>query len=115
MAGATPAISALCEVEFASVVARRIRERSLSAADGAKVLRAFDAHVDERRFRQLPVVSASFVEAGRMLRAGGTPLSTLDALHLAVVIAGRESLCTADRQLSRAAAKCGVQVRLIRS
>lgn len=112
---APPAISALTEVEFASVVARRLRERTISAADGALVLRTFDAHVADRRYRRLPVVAETFVEAGRLLRSGAAPLSTLDALHLAIAASHREPLCTADRQLARAAARLGAKVHLIRT
>ena len=114
VAGAAPSISALVEVEFAAVVARRIRERTLTAADGAKVLRMFDAHVAERRYRHLPVGAQTFAEAGRLLRLGAAPLSALDALHLAIVVSGREPLCTADRQLGHAATRAGVKLRLIR-
>jgi predicted nucleic acid-binding protein len=112
---APPAISALTEVEFASVVARRLRERTMSAADGAMVLRTFDAHIVDRRYIVLPIVAQTFVEAGRLLRSGAAPLSTLDALHLAIAASNRESLCTADRQLARAAARFGVKVHLIRA
>ncbi len=110
---APPAISALTEVEFASVVARRLRERTISAADGALVLRTFDAHIADRRYRRLPVVAETFVEAGRLLRSGAAPMSTLDALHLAIAASIREPLCTADRQLARAAARLGAKVHLI--
>ncbi len=112
---APPAISALTEVEFASVVARRLRERTISVADGALVLRTFDAHVADRRYRRLPVIAETFIEAGRLLRSGAAPLSTLDALHLAIAASNRETLCTADRQLARAAVRLGAKVHLIRS
>ena len=112
---APPAISALTEVEFASVVARRLRERTISVADGALVLRTFDAHVADRRYRRLPVIAETFIEAGRLLRSGAAPLSTLDALHLAIAASNRETLCTADRQLARAAVRLGAKVHLIRA
>lgn len=112
---APPAISALTEVEFASVVARRLRERTLSAADGGLVLLTFEAHVAERRYRRLPVVAEIFAEAARLIRSREAPLATLDALHLAIAMANREPLCTADKQLARAAARFGVKVRLIRA
>lgn len=112
---APPAISPLTEVEFASVVARRLRERTISAADGAKVLRAFDHHIAERRYRRLPIVAETFTEAVRLLRSGAAPLSTLDALHLAVTASNREPLCTADKQFARAATRFGVKVNLIRA
>ncbi|MCC6211048.1 MAG: type II toxin-antitoxin system VapC family toxin [Burkholderiales bacterium] len=115
LGAAPPAISALTEAEFASVVARRLRERTLSAADGAKVLHAFDAHLAEHRYRRLPVVAQTFADAVRLLSSGAAPLSTLDAIHLAVVASSREALCTADRQLARAAAGFGVKVHLIRA
>lgn len=112
---AVPAISALTEAEFASVVARRLRERTLSAADGSRVLFAFDTHLSERRYRRLPIVAQTFTDAVALLRSGTVALSTLDALHLAVVTSSREALCTADRQLARAAARLGIKVHLVRA
>lgn len=112
--GDTPlAISALTEVEFASAVARRMRERTVSTADGALVLRTFDSHLADRRYRQLPVVAETYVEAVRLLRSGAAPLSSLDALHLAVAAAHRAPLLTADRQLARAARMLGIRTRLV--
>jgi predicted nucleic acid-binding protein len=114
--GDTPVtVSALTEVEFASVVARRMRERTISAADGALVLRTFDFHLADRRYRRLPLVVETFDEAIRLLRSGAAPLPTLDALHLAIAAAHREPLCTADRQLARAATRLGTKVHLIRA
>lgn len=111
---APPAISVLTEVEFASVVARRLRDRSIPAADGARVLQAFDTHVAERRYRRLAITADTYAGAGKLLRAGGPALSTLDALHLVVAASNREALCTADRQLARAAANLGLKVHLVR-
>jgi predicted nucleic acid-binding protein len=108
-----PAISALTDVEFAAVVARRTREGTLSAADGARVLEAFDLHVAERRYRHFAVDADTFREARRMLRAGRAPLSTLDALHLAQGALNREPVLTADRQLARAAARLGLKFHLV--
>jgi len=111
---ATPTISSLSQVEFASVVARRMRERTISAADGNAVLGMFDAHVAARRFRQLPLTSETLAGAAKLLRSGGVALATLDALHLAIAASHREPLCTADRQFARAAAHFGVKVSLVR-
>jgi len=109
-----PVISALTEVEFASVVARRLRAGTISSDDGAIVLRTFDAHIADHNYRRLPVVAATFVEANRMLRSREAPLATLDALHLAIAASNRETLCTADHQLAGAAARHGIKVRLVR-
>jgi len=108
-----PALSALTEVEFASVVARRARERTLTAADAARVLAAFDAHVGERRYRLLALGAETFTEARRLLRGGKAPLATLDALHLALCALHRETILTADRQLARAAGSLGIRFRLV--
>lgn len=113
--GRPPAISALTEVEFASAVARRVRERTLAAADGERVLELFDAHVAERRYRHLPIGAETFVQARRLLRSGKAPLATLDALHLALASLGEEAILTADRQLARAAARFGVKVHPLRA
>lgn len=109
-----PAISALTEAEFSSVVARRMRERTIAAADGARVLRTFDAHVADRRYARLPIAAETFAEATRLLRSGKAPLATLDALHLAIALLNGKVLCTADRQLARSAARFGLEVHLIR-
>jgi len=111
---APPAISSLTEVEFASVIARRLRERSISAADGVRVLEAFDTHVAERRYRRLAITADTFASAGKLLRGGGPAVSTLDALHLAVAAAHREPICTADRQFARAATYARLKVHLVR-
>lgn len=110
-----PAISALIEVEFASVVARRVRERSISAQDAANVLALFDTHLTERRYRHLPVGAEAFAEARRMLRSGKVPLSALDAMHLAIVALHRQTLCTADRQLARIAERLNLKTVLVRT
>lgn len=110
-----PAVSELTEVEFASVIARRIRERTLSLADGQLVLRTLDAHLSSRHYERLPVVAGTYGEASRLLRSRAAPIATLDALHLAIAISNHQPLCTADRQLARAAAQFGAEVQLIKA
>lgn len=111
-----PAISVLTETEYSSAVARRVRDRSISAADGLRVLEAFDAHIAERRYRHLPIAAETFAEARRLLRSGKAPIATLDALHLALCALHREPLLTCDRQLAAAATRLGLKVlRVARS
>ena len=112
---AQPAVSALTEVEFASVIARRIRERTLSLSDGQLVLRTLDAHLAARHYERLPVVAGTYAEAARLLRSRAAPISTLDALHLAIAISSHALLCTADKQLARAAAQFGAEVQLVKA
>jgi predicted nucleic acid-binding protein len=60
------------------------------------------------------VLGALYIPEAFSAAADGAPLSTLDALHLAIAVSNREPLCTADRQLARAAAHLGAKVHLIR-
>jgi len=112
---APPALSALAEVEFASAVSRRRRERSLSPADATKVLRAFDLHIAEHRYRRVAVTAQVFARAAAVLRDGEAVLATLDALHLALAASVDEPILTADRQLARAAPLFGVKARLLKT
>ncbi len=45
-----PAISNLTEVELASAVSRKIREGNLSQADGNRIIRQFQSHIEQNLF-----------------------------------------------------------------
>ena len=56
------------------------------------------------------VSEALFSEAGRLIETLGSPLGTLDALHLACAQNARcELMVSADRPLLRAALEAGMQ------
>lgn len=58
-----------------------------------------------------PFAAAALTRAGVLLRDRGVPIATLDALHLASALELQcAALATADRQLARAAAACGLKV-----
>lgn len=108
-------ISPLVEIELASVLARKLRMREISAADAGAALALFHAHQDEGLYRVLPVEAAHFQRARRWMEAFGTPLRTLDALHLAVSFDSGCVLVTADATLAQAASRLHVRRRLLRS
>lgn len=108
-----PVISPLTEVEICSVLSRRVRERDLSPDDGWRVLSLFRTHVEGGFFRRLPLDQREFGQAREWLALFSTPLRTLDALHLAVVVSNGLALLTADRAFARAARGLGVTVTLV--
>jgi len=110
-----PAISALVEVEFASVLARKVRAREISVEDARAVLTQFHAHQAEGLYRIVALEGAHCVRARRWIETFRTPLRTLDALHLALVADSGSVLLTADIQFAQAARKLRVRRRLLRA
>ena len=109
-----PTVSHLAEVEFASALARKVREKLLSREAASRILNEFQSHLTQLLFKRIPIEGVHFRLAFNRLAIFQIPLSTLDALHLAAASANNMEMITADRQLSRAARKLGVQTRLIR-
>jgi len=67
--GGTPAISPLVEVEFASVLARKVRTRELALATARAALEQFRAHLEEGLYRRLEIGSAHYAQAQRWVEA----------------------------------------------
>jgi len=108
-----PAISALTEVEFASALARKVRERGMSGEEANLVLNAFKSHINQRLFTRIPVDREHYTVAFTWLTQFSLPLRTLDALHLAVAAGADLDLITADRGLSQSARKLGVRTKFL--
>jgi len=108
-----PAISALTEVEFASALARKVREKGISRQEANLVLNEFKAHINQRLFTRVPVDREHYTVAFAWLTQFSLPLRTLDALHLAVAAGADLDLVTADRGLSRSARRLGVRCKLL--
>jgi predicted nucleic acid-binding protein len=104
-----PAISYLTEVELVSALSRKIREKNLSQPDGNKIIALFQAHVDEKRFRRIPVEPKHFKMAKSWIAQLNTPLRTLDALHLALASVANLPLFTADAHLKASADLLGIK------
>jgi len=111
--GGEAAISPLVEVEFFSVLARRVRAEELSRRDARRVAERFLGHVKEGAYRYLPLEVIHYKVASQWLRRFDLPLRAPDALHLAVASQGGIPIVTLDRQMARAAEALGVEVRLL--
>ena len=111
--GGTPSISPLVELEFASVLARKVRARELAPAAARAALEQFRAHQEEGLYRRLEIGEAHYEQARRWVEALRTPLRTLDALHLSVAASAGDTLLTADKQLARAAHALHLPCRLL--
>ena len=108
-----PLISQLVEVELQSAVARKIREKSLSKADGIEILTRFRLHLDSQCFRRAPIEPKHYDIAGTWIARFDSSLRTLDALHLAICFDADATLLTADAALAKAARHFRVNVQLI--
>ena len=108
-----PAVSQLTEIELASAVSRKIREKRLSKEDGDKILSIFQTHLEQKSFVYLPIQSKCYTNAKKWIVQFDTPLRTLDALHLAIAQRNNISMLTADVKFAKSAEKIGVGVTLI--
>lgn len=110
---AGPVISPLVGVEFSSTVGRKVRLRELTAGAAREALTLFRMHEEQGFYRIVPVENAHYLEARRTLDTVAVPLSTLDALHLAVAQSAGSSVLTADKTMARAAGAVGVRAKLV--
>lgn len=109
----TAVISALTEIEFYSAVSRRVRMKELARDDARSVVARFEAHVDGRLYRMIPLTEREYALARSWLGAFETSLRTLDALHLAAASANDLVLVTVDKALVRSARHFGVECKLV--
>jgi predicted nucleic acid-binding protein len=105
-----PAVSELTEVELASALARKVRQRELAAADAEQARALFTSHLESGFYRRIPLDRPHFRLARGWMTPAGPPLKSLDALHLAVASLAGLTLATADRQLATAAEALRVRV-----
>jgi hypothetical protein len=108
-----PLLSAIVDLEFTSVVARKVRTRELTSRDARDALRDFNADKTAGRYRLAVVLESHYAQAREWIASFEVPLRTLDALHLAVAHAHSVPVLTADRQFARAAKKLCVRARLV--
>ena len=105
-----PCISSLNEVELASAISRKIREKNLLPEVGNKIFNQFQIHLKESLFRLISVDDRHYQTAKNWLLQFAVPLKTLDAIHLAIAAEGDFTLLTADRQLVISAKYFGINV-----
>ncbi|MGO9933934.1 MAG: type II toxin-antitoxin system VapC family toxin [Steroidobacteraceae bacterium] len=99
----TPVISLLSEVEFSSLISRKRRLKELNDRQAREIIDLFSNHVAEGSFHRISVTTEHFLKARQLLGAAKILLHTLDALHLAIAVAEKLTLMTADRDLAKAA------------
>ena len=103
-----PCISSLTEVELASALSRKIREKNLSSEDGNKIFNQFQTHRIESLYRLIAVEDRHYQTAKNWILQFVVPLKTLDALHLAIAAECDLTLLTADKQLVISAGYFGI-------
>ncbi len=104
-----PAISWLCRVEFASGLARKIREDQLRKPIAQRALSLFESHIQAELYQVLVLTDRHYEQATKWLRQFDTTLRTLDALHLAVAHESLATIITADSKLATVAGLLGIQ------
>ena len=109
----SPMISDLTLVELTSAVSRKIREKTLSRDEGARILTQFETHLEDGYYRILPVRTRDYRVARSWLAQLQGTLRTLDALHLAVAESAGSSTLTADKRLAAEAQALGLPVKLL--
>jgi predicted nucleic acid-binding protein len=109
----SPTISELTLVEFASAISRKVREKTLSRENGARVMAQFEAHVEGGYYEVLSLKARDYRLAKSWLGQLHGALRTLDALHLAVTEDAGAMMVTADRRLAAEARRLGVSVKLL--
>jgi len=105
-----PCISSLTEVELASALSRKVREKNLSLDDGNKIFNKFQSHLEQSFYGLTAVEDRHYQTAKTWIVQFSTPLKTLDALHLAVAAEGDLTLLTADTRLDLYAKYFGIDV-----
>jgi len=110
-----PCLSSLTEVEFASAVAKKVRQKELSPIDGNRILAKFTSHVKAELFQMVPVEEHHWSLASGWISLFTTPLRTLDALHLAIASDKELQLITSDKNFFQAAEELDVDATLLQA
>ena len=107
----------LAQTEVLSALQRKVRDRTLAAAEAQRLARRVQRHF-ARRYRLVAITPARVTQANALVQA--YPLRAYDALHLACALAVRETLqqyglpaplfVTADDALLAAARAAGFPV-----
>ena len=103
-------ISEWTQVEFASLVSRRVRMRELESEQVTHIFRDFEADCSDT-YTILKVSSLDFQLATSLLRQDKTTLRAGDALHLAIARNRQvQSFLTLDKALTTTAQAFGLAV-----
>ena len=108
-----PAISWLVELEFFSMLSRRVQTRELDCRHAERVKSLFLSHVEDGFYHRLPLEATHFRMARDWIGQLDLSLRAPDALHIAVASKQGLPLITADKVLARSAEALGVEVTLL--
>jgi len=100
-------VSDFASAEFASVVARRVRARDLTAGEARAAFDTFDDWSAQHAV-SVATTSAEISACAGYLRRLDVTLRAPDALHLAIAVREGARFLTFDKQLTTAAKKLGV-------
>jgi uncharacterized protein len=104
-------IGPLVTTEFESVLERLQRQKIIGGAFARQARSDLAADLASSLWSLRTFDAISFQSAAHLMRTLQSPLSTLDALHLASALGLQcDGLVTADRQLAKAATECGLAV-----
>lgn len=104
-------ICPLGAIELESVLQRLQRQRLIDSSYALQARRDFASDLASAVWSMHRFDAGSFARGTELLRTLSSPLSTLDALHLACALElGCDALATGDRQLARAAQECKLTV-----
>lgn len=106
-------ISHLTEVELASALSRKIRERKLEKVQASQILAIFSSHIQQGIYLWQAIEYQHYQLAKAWIEQFSLPLRTLDALHLAIAATNQLNLLTADKQLMQSASLLNIKVTLI--
>lgn len=101
----TPTISALTEVEFLSLLGKKVRCGDLNRRNAREIQELFSFHVAEGFYRRIALSTEHYIAAKNLLTDSAIKLHTLDALHLAVAMHEGLPILTSDQVLAGAAKK----------
>lgn len=98
-------------LEFASALSRKVRQRTLSPEQRVEVETAFDL-IKGRSFSYVQMKTEHFRLAEAMVKLAETGLRSGDALHLAIANDHNATVATLDQIMASAAARFGIRVEL---
>jgi len=85
----------------------------LSRDDAQKAASCFKLHLNDGRYKIVPLAQREYALARNWIGTFTTSLRTLDALHLAAAFCNDQRLVTADKALAKAAKCLAVEYKLI--
>lgn len=104
-----PAISLLTEIEFHSLINKKVRMGELSTAHQSLIINKFNEHLKSHLFEMLIPTETIYHTARWILRKSGQPIRTLDSLHLGIALTNRYRLLTTDKIMLDAAKELGIE------